>query len=124
MGDNNNTERDERGQFTPAHTDDEFLQAVEALEMPGTKAVADEVGVTRQNADQRLRRLADEGRVRSKMTGNSLVWMLTDGSEQRPDVDPAAARKHLRRALDELPSDVPGRAAVEDALAELGREDS
>lgn len=59
------------------HSDDEFLDAVRRHEPAGTREVADEVGVTRQGADCRLRKLRDEGRVRSKKVGrDSLVWML------------------------------------------------
>lgn len=60
-----------------AHTEDEFLDAVRKHEPAGTREVADEVGVTRQGADYRLRKLRDEGKVQSKKVGrDSLVWML------------------------------------------------
>lgn len=71
-------DRDERGQFQPEHADREFLDAVAEHEPAGTTEVADAVGVTRQNADRRLRRLEDEGRVTSKRIGNSLAWSLAE----------------------------------------------
>lgn len=67
--------RDERGRFQPDHEDDEYVDAVRECEPAATSEVAGKVGVPRQNADRRLRRLEDQGRVRSKMVGNSLVWM-------------------------------------------------
>ncbi|WP_122089733.1 winged helix-turn-helix domain-containing protein [Halalkalicoccus subterraneus] len=73
------------GQFTPSNSDDEFVAAVHAHEPAATSEVANELGVTRQNADQRLRKLDEAGRVRRKKIGASLVWFLppdTDKSEE------------------------------------------
>jgi len=67
-------ERNEGGRFEPEHTDGEVLDAVRKHEPAGTKEVADELGIARQSADYRLRRLLDEGRVSKKKVGNSLVW--------------------------------------------------
>lgn len=67
-------ERNESGQYTPQHTDADILAAVRAHEPAATSEVADEVGMTRQGADRRLRQLRDEGRVASKKIGASLVW--------------------------------------------------
>lgn len=59
-----------------AHPESDYLDAVRENEPAATSEVADAVGVTRQGADYRLRQLEEEGKVRSKMVGNSLVWML------------------------------------------------
>ncbi|ELY83434.1 winged helix-turn-helix domain-containing protein [Natrinema gari] len=67
-------ERNEGGQFVPEHTDEDVLNAVREYEPAGTKEVADELGIARQSADYRLRRLLDEGQVSKKKVGNSLVW--------------------------------------------------
>ncbi|WP_122090901.1 winged helix-turn-helix domain-containing protein [Halalkalicoccus subterraneus] len=72
------------GQFSPSNSDDEFVAAVRTHEPAATSEVADELGVTRQNADQRLRKLDEAGRVNRKKIGASLVWFLpsdTDESE-------------------------------------------
>jgi hypothetical protein len=84
-------ERDDRGQFEPEHADGEFLEAVGRLAPAGTKEVADAVGVTRQNADQRLRRLEDVGQVTSKKIGNSLAWNLSEDEAEPSHVDPEDA---------------------------------
>lgn len=81
--------RDDRGQFEPEHSDQEFLEAVARLAPAGTKEIADAVGVTRQNADQRLRRLEDEGHVSSKTIGNSLAWSLMEDAPSHVDPDDA-----------------------------------
>ena len=81
-------ERDDRGQFEPEHADEEFLDAVARSEPAGTKEIADALGVTRQNADQRLRRLEEEGRVTSKTIGSSLAWSLAEDEEVPSHVDP------------------------------------
>lgn len=80
----NDTERDDRGRFTPQVSDDELLKAVRENEPAGTAEVGDAVGLARQNADYRLRRLQEDGSVRNKKVGRSLVWMLAD-----PDSDDA-----------------------------------
>lgn len=80
--------RDDRGQFESEHADEDFLEAVERLAPAGTAEIADTIGVTRQNADHRLRRLEDEGLVSSKTIGNSLAWSLADDEETPRRVDP------------------------------------
>lgn len=69
-------ERDEGGRFEPEHPDEAVLDAVRNHEPAGTKEVADELGIARQSADYRLRRLLDDGRVSKKKVGNSLVWSV------------------------------------------------
>ena len=64
-------DHDDRGYFQPEHNDREFLAAVATYEPAGTMEIAEAVGVTRRNADQRLRRLEEEGHVTSKKIGNS-----------------------------------------------------
>lgn len=58
--------------------DEAVLEAVKENEPAGTSDVADTLGIVRQSADYRLRRLEEAGKVRSKMVGNSLVWMLPE----------------------------------------------
>lgn len=70
--------RDERGRFTPDHTDAEIIEAVRKHEPAATTEVADELGIERQSADYRLRHLCDEGQVRNKKIGASLVWFTEE----------------------------------------------
>ena len=58
---------------TGRHSDEEYLDAVQEHEPAGTSEVADAVGVARQSADYRLRRLKEAGLVTKKMVGNSPV---------------------------------------------------
>ena len=74
--------RNERGQFTPQHDDEEVLDAVRDHEPAGTSEVADALGCTTQNADYRLRKLRDARRVESKKVGRSLVWTLSDDESE------------------------------------------
>lgn len=60
------------------HAEEEFIDAVEKHEPAATREVAEEVGVTRQGADYRLRQLEESGHVRSKKVGRELVWMLPE----------------------------------------------
>lgn len=61
-----------------AHDEEEYLDAIRKHSPASTSEVADEVGVTRQGADYRLRQLRDDGKVRAKKVGNSLIWMLEE----------------------------------------------
>jgi len=69
MGRNENS-----GTFTQEYTDEAFLDAVEKHNPASTSEVANEVGCTRRNADMRLKKLADEGRVERKKIAASQVW--------------------------------------------------
>lgn len=71
-------ERNEGGQFEPEYTDEEVVKAVEENEPAGTTEVANELGIARQSADYRLRRLLDDERVSKKKVGNSLVWSVEE----------------------------------------------
>lgn len=81
-------DRDERGYFQPEHDDREFLEAVSEHEPAGTAEIAEAVGVTRQNADHRLRQLVDEGAVTNTKIGSSLAWSLADEQISVRHVDP------------------------------------
>lgn len=81
-------DRDDRGYFQAEHPDKEYLAAVAEFEPAGTTEIAKTVGVTRQNADQRLRRLEDEGKVSCKKIGTSLVWSLEEELHVVDHVDP------------------------------------
>lgn len=63
---------------TEHHDEEEYFRAIRAHSPASTSEIADAVGVTRQGADYRLRQLRDEGKVKTKMVGNSLVWMLEE----------------------------------------------
>lgn len=73
-------DRNEDGRISKTRTDREVLDAVEEHQPAGTADVAEALGVTRQAADYRLRRLREDGRVDGKKVGGSLIWTV----EQRP----------------------------------------
>jgi predicted transcriptional regulator len=77
--------RNDRGRYTAEYSDEAFLRAVCEHEPATTTEAAEAVGCVRQNADYRLRKLEDAGKVRSKKVGPSLVWMLIDEVEDRDD---------------------------------------
>ena len=122
MGESRNTD----GRFSPEHTDEEILAATRAHEPAATSEVAEEVGMTRQGADRRLRRLRDAGRVSSKKIGASLVWFAPEQDRREPT---DAARADGVADATDGPADPPadahgGHAAAEEdaldaALAEL-----
>lgn len=67
---------DSRRQFK----DSDFLDAVEKHTPASTSEVANEVGCTRRNADMRLKKLADKGKLKRKKIAASQVWTLVEGS--------------------------------------------
>lgn len=69
------------------HSESEYLEAVRTLEPAATSEIAERVGVARQSADYRLRKLEADGKVRSKKIGTALAWMLADDDEVH-EVDP------------------------------------
>jgi DNA-binding transcriptional ArsR family regulator len=70
------------------HSDAEYLDAVRAHEPAATSEVAAAVGVARQSADYRLRKLRNDGKVTSKRIGNSLAWSLAADDVAVREVDP------------------------------------
>jgi predicted transcriptional regulator len=68
------TERDEQGRFSPEHADADVLVAVRNHNPAATSEVADDLGIARQSADYRLRKLAEEGQVHRKKIGASAMW--------------------------------------------------
>jgi len=72
------SERDERGRFSPSHSEEDVLVAVREHTPAATKEVADHLGIKRPSADYRLRQLEEAGKVRSKKIGNSLAWRPTE----------------------------------------------
>lgn len=82
------TERDDHGRFSSEHTDADVLDAVSTREPAATSEVADELGVTRQSVDVRLRKLADTGRVARKKIGAAAVWWVPDDADTPTGVDP------------------------------------
>lgn len=74
-------DRNHEGRFTQQHTDEDVLAAVRAHEPAATSEVGNELGIARQSADYRLRKLRDEGRVNSKKIGASLVWFVAESQE-------------------------------------------
>ena len=55
-----------------------LLDAVAELEPAGTSDIGESVGMTRQGADFRLRRLEEQGKVQSKKVGPTLIWLLAE----------------------------------------------
>ena len=64
-----------------AAPEEDYFHAICEYSPATTSEIAKAVGVTRQGADYRLRRLREEGKVESQMVGNSLIWTLVDDQE-------------------------------------------
>lgn len=53
----------------------------------GTSDIAERTGVSRQAADQRLRRMADDGLVDTRKIGRVRVWWITNNGKIYVDPD-------------------------------------
>lgn len=72
-------------------SDEELLEAVEENYPAATSEVAEDVGIVRQSADYRLRKLREAARVRSKKIGASLVWFREERAREPPERGAEAA---------------------------------
>jgi predicted transcriptional regulator len=76
MGDR---ERDEEsGEFTEEYPLQEFLEALDELGPSGTTDISEYVGCDRRTAYLKLKSLEEEGKVRGRKVGNSLLWELIE----------------------------------------------
>lgn len=72
-------DRDERsGKFTEEYPSQEFLDALAELGPSGTTDISDYIGCDRRTAYLKLKSLEEEGKVRSKKIGSSLLWEQTE----------------------------------------------
>ena len=72
-------DRDERsGKFTEEYPSQEFLDALAELGPSGTTDISDYIGCDRRTAYLKLKSLEEEGKVRSKKVGSSLLWEQTE----------------------------------------------
>lgn len=66
---------DDTGQYTDEYPEEAFLDAIKnADQMLGTGEVADSVGCAHDTAYKRLKKLEENGVVRSQRVGNTIVW--------------------------------------------------
>ena len=111
-------DRDTSGRFTGSIDDADVIAAVRAHDPAATSEIGEELGISRQGADRRLRSLRDAGDVSSKKIGASLVWFIPRDRGRR-ESDETAARADAVDTAGETPGDPPTDAhgEQEDALA-------
>lgn len=64
----------ESGKFTEEYPTQEFLEALAERGPSGTTEIADYVGCDRRTAYLKLKTLEEEGEIKSRKVGNSLLW--------------------------------------------------
>lgn len=120
----------DQGRFVADHSDEDVVAAVREHEPAATSEVAGELGIARQSADYRLRKLRETGEVASKKIGASLVWYLPRGdstrnisSETSGDIERemllAELRAYLVQADERIEPGHLAKSAVNDAIALL-----
>jgi predicted ArsR family transcriptional regulator len=73
--------RTETGEWEPTASEQEVIEAIKKHSPAATSEVADEIGMTRQGADARLRRLHEAGVVEKKKIAAALVWFVDADNE-------------------------------------------
>ena len=68
--------RADAGRYDSEFDDEDFLVALDELELPTSGDVADVVGCSRPTARRRLQQLEEDGEVESKEIGGYQVWSL------------------------------------------------
>lgn len=81
MAENDRERDDATGQYTPTVPDEDLLEAVREHEPAGTSEVGEAVGLARQNADYRLRKLESADEVKKKKIGRSLAWSIASSAD-------------------------------------------
>jgi predicted ArsR family transcriptional regulator len=76
-----NTNRAETGLYASQYSTDTIIETLERGDVVGTQDVADALGCVYDTAYKRLRKLEDEGRVRSQKVANTRIWELADVRE-------------------------------------------
>ena len=72
-------DRDEKsGKFTEEYPRQDFLEALAELGPSGTTDISDYVGCDRRTAYLKLKSIEEDGEIRSKKVGNSLLWELDE----------------------------------------------
>ncbi|WP_211225983.1 hypothetical protein [Haloplanus natans] len=66
------------GKFAAEYSAEDFVDAVAALDLPTTSDVADAVGCAHRTALHHLNRLAEEGRLDSRMAGRAKLWRVVE----------------------------------------------
>ena len=76
-----NDKKDEQtGRFERKYTDEAFLDAVDGLgPLAASSDIAERVGCNHITANERLRGLAEEGRVEGERRAGAVLWSLADG---------------------------------------------
>lgn len=67
---------EETGEFSEQYGSEQFIDAIEAVEIPTTSAVADSVGCSYNLAYRRLRELEETGKVTRQEVGSSFLWKV------------------------------------------------
>lgn len=73
-----NRKRGESGQYEKTISDEEILEFIREQGGAPTHDVAEEFGYAQPSAYRRLRELDEDGRVSSRMIGNSLLWEVDE----------------------------------------------
>lgn len=79
MGGDRRRDRDNfSGRYTTEFDIEDFLEAVEELDVATTQKVADEVGCSYDLAYRRLKELRDDGEISGQKVGNTYRWLSSE----------------------------------------------
>lgn len=69
---------EESGKFTEEYPPQKFLETLDELGPSGTTDISHHIGCDRRTAYLKLKSLEDEGEIKSRKVGNSLLWELVE----------------------------------------------
>lgn len=69
-------DRDEDGKYTEQYPEEEFLSAINTVDVASTQNIADTVGCSYDLAYRRLKDLERVGAVRSKEVRSAYIWFV------------------------------------------------
>lgn len=68
-------DRDEEGKYTEKYPDEEFLSAIDTVDVASTQNISEEVGCSYDLAYRRLKQLEADGKVESQEVRSAFVWI-------------------------------------------------
>lgn len=68
-------DRDKEGKYTEQYSEEDFLSAIEDVDVASTQNIADEVGCSYDLAYRRLNQLENDEEIRSQKVRSAFIWL-------------------------------------------------
>jgi len=68
-------DRDDEGKYIERYPDEEFLSAIDSVNVASTQNISDEVGCSYDLAYRRLKQLEEDGEIKSQEVRSAFIWL-------------------------------------------------